>query len=194
MGGPGSAPRVIGRAAVVAGAMLLAAGCDAQHAAPGAAHAQGAAQASGGPTKRLALLAMRRDTPDASFNDAQGKPVKLDRFAGRTVVLNLWATWCAPCLREMPSLDTLARHAPEVAVVPVSMDAQGPATAVAYLKRAGLDGLEAYHDPEAQLMRRFGVHGLPATVLIDRQGRIAAVIQGEVDWASDSVRELLARV
>lgn len=176
------------------GLAALLAGCGAQQVEPGAAGPRSSAQAAPGAAQPPQLLAVRHSAPDAAFVDAQGKPVKLDQFAGRAVVLNLWATWCAPCVREMPSLDQLARRVPSIAVVTVSMDAQGPRPAIAFLERRGLTHLQAYHDPDGQLMRRFGVYGLPATVLIDPHGRVATVIRGEVDWTSTAIRELLARV
>ena len=176
------------------GLTMLLAGCGVQQSEPGAAGPRSSAQAAPLAAQPPQLLAVRRSAPDAAFVDAHGKPVKLDQFAGRAVVLNLWATWCAPCVREMPSLDELARRAPSIAVVPVSMDVQGPKPAIAFLERKGLAHLQAYHDPDGQLMRRFGVHGLPASVLIDQHGRVAAVIRGEVDWMSPAIRELLARV
>lgn len=140
------------------------------------------------------LLAVRRQAPDVAFVTAGGEPVTLERFAGRVVVLNLWATWCAPCIREMPSLDVLAQRAPAIAVVPVSVDVQGLQQAAAFLVRLELVHLQAYHDPDGHLMRRFGVHALPASFVIDREGRIAAVLSGETDWTSGAIRDLLARV
>ena len=132
--------------------------------------------------------------PDASFVTAHGKALTLQRFAGQVVVVNLWATWCAPCVREMPSLDALAGRAVETAVVAVSMDVQGPHVAVEFLRRKGLNHLDAYHDPDGRLMRALGVYGLPASVVIDRNGRVAATFQGEVDWNSTDMRHLLTRL
>ena len=140
------------------------------------------------------LLTRRVRAPEASFITANGKAMTLQRFAGQVVVLNLWATWCAPCVREMPSLNALAGRAAETAVVAVSMDVQGPHVASEFFRRKGLDHLDAYHDPDGQLMRALGVYGLPASVVIDRNGRVAAMFQGEVDWNSTDMRRLLARV
>ena len=136
----------------------------------------------------------RLPAPDAAFVTAGGQAVTLQQFAGHVIVLNLWASWCIPCVHEMPSLDALAQRAPETAVITVSMDVQGPQVASEFLKRKGLDHLNAYYDPEARLMRALGVFGLPVSVVIDRKGRIAATIQGEVDWNSAEMRALLATV
>ena len=132
--------------------------------------------------------------PDAAFITEGGQAVTLQKFAGQVVVLNLWAPWCNPCVREMPSLNALAGRAPETAVITVSMDVQGPQVASEFLKRKGLDHLGAYYDLEARLMRALGVFGLPVSVVIDRKGRVAATIQGAVDWNSADMRALLARV
>ena len=140
------------------------------------------------------LLARRVRAPDAAFVNAGGNAVTLQRFAGQVVVLNLWASWCAPCVREMPSLNALARRAPETAVVAVSMDVQGPQVACEFFRRKGLDHLDVYHDPDGRLMQALGLYGLPASVVIDRDGQVAAMFQGEVDWNGAEMRELLARV
>ena len=143
----------------------------------------------------MRLLAVRAQAPDAAFVTGRGESVTLGQFAGRVVVLNLWAVWCAPCVREMPLLNALARRSPETAVVTVSMDAQGGAQAASeFFSRMGLHHLEAYHDPDGLLMRQLSLHGLPVSVLIDRNGRVAATIQGAVDWSAAEVRELLAKV
>ena len=150
---------------------------------------------SGAQAKPLDRLpAPRLSAPDAAFVTAGGQAVTLQQFAGQVVVLNLWASWCTPCVREMPSLDALAQRAPEIAVVAVSMDVQGPQVASEFLKRKGLDHLNAYHDPDARLMRALGVYGLPVSVVIDRKGRVAATFQGAVDWNAAEMRALLDKV
>ena len=155
-----------------------------QKAAGKAAHASWTSNRS--PARRI-------QAPDAAFVSAGGNTVRLQQFAGQVVVLNLWASWCAPCVREMPSLNALAARASDLAVVAVSMDVQGPQVATEFFKRKGLNHLDAYHDPDGQLMRALGVYGLPVSVVIDRDGRVAATIQGEVDWNAAAVRDLLAR-
>ena len=164
---------------------LGVAGCSPSQ--PTASVAQQAAASQVKPLHRLLA-------PDTAFVTAGGQTVTLQQFAGQVVVLNLWASWCIPCVHEMPSLDALAQRAPETAVITVSMDVQGPQVASEFLKRKGLDHLDAYYDPEARLMRALGVFGLPVSVVIDRNGRVAAKIQGAVDWNSADMRALLARV
>ena len=174
---------------------LVVAGCGpSQPTAPATAQASvgGGSASQAKPPDRL--LVPRLPAPDAPFVTADGQAVTLQQFAGQVVVLNLWAPWCTPCVREMPSLNALAGRAPDTAVITVSMDVQGPQIALEFLKRQGLDHLNAYYDPEARLMRALGVFGLPVSVVIDRKGRVAATIQGAVDWNSADMRALLARV
>ena len=174
---------------------LVVAGCSPQQptasAAPEAATGVTLASRAALPAH---LLARRVQAPDAAFLTAGGQAVTLQKFAGQVVVLNLWASWCAPCVHEMPSLDALARREPDIAVVAVSMDVQGSQVASEFFKRKRLDHLDAYHDPDGRLMRALGVFGLPVSVVIDRQGRVAATIQGEVDWNAAGMRDLLAKV
>lgn len=135
----------------------------------------------------------RLPTPSAPFAAAGGESVTLQQFAGQVVVLHLWATWCAPCLREMPLLDRLAADMQSVRVVPVSVDIR-PEQAVTFLQQQLFQHLGAYHDPDGQLMRDLGAHALPMSFLMDRQGRIAAVFKGSVDWNSASIRTLLSGI
>jgi len=180
------------RVASVLACALMLAGCGPSQPAARQAVAGGAPASYAKPPDRL--LARRVQAPDAPFVTADGQTVTLQRFAGQVVVLNFWASWCAPCVREMPSLNALAQRAPETAVVTVSMDVQGPRVASEFLRREGLDHLDAYHDPDALLMSALRIYGLPVSVVIDRNGRVAATIQGEVDWDTADMRALLAKV
>ena len=182
------------RAASVLACALVVTGCSPSLSPSGLRKATaGAASALQARPQNL-LLARRVRAPDAAFVNAGGEAVTLQRFAGQVVVLNLWASWCAPCVREMPSLNALAQRASETAVVAVSMDVQGPQVASEFFRRKGLDHLDVYHDPDGRLMQALGLYGLPASVVIDRNGLVAALFQGEVDWNAAEMRELLARM
>ena len=183
------------QAALVSVCALVVAGCGpSQPTSPGT-HQAAAVEAPASRAKPPdRLLAIRVQAPDTAFLTAAGRAVTLQQFAGQVVVLNLWAPWCIPCVREMPSLNALAGRAPETAVITVSMDVQGSQLASEFFRRKGLDHLDAYHDPDARLMRALGVFGLPVSVVIDRKGRVAAKIQGAVDWNAADMRALLARV
>ena len=122
--------------------------------------------------------------PPEAFTDLAGNPVRLADFQGRVVVLNFWATWCAPCIREMPSLDRLQAALGDrgLSVVAVSIDRAGIKVIRPFAERLGLAHLGLYHDPQGALFRAFGVAGLPATFLIDRNGGILGAYPGAAEW------------
>ena len=122
--------------------------------------------------------------PLETFQDLQGNPTRLADFTGRVVVLNFWATWCPPCLREMPSLDRLqaALGAEGLTVLAVSLDRRGKEVVLPFLNKNDLARLAVFLDPEGILSRAFGVQGLPTTYLIDAENRIIGAIQGPAEW------------
>ncbi|NVO16968.1 MAG: TlpA family protein disulfide reductase [Rhodoplanes sp.] len=143
------------------------------------------------------------DTPrslrELAFSDGAGAPKTLADWQGRTVLLNLWATWCVPCRKEMPALDALQRSlgGPGFEVVAVNVDTRNPDKPRAWLKEVGIEGLAYYADPSGKLMRELGVFGLPTTVLVDPSGCTVATLAGPAEWASPDalalVRAALAR-
>jgi thiol-disulfide isomerase/thioredoxin len=135
--------------------------------------------------------------PDLAFQDAAGKPVKLDAFRGRTVLLNLWATWCVPCRREMPTLDALQGRlgGPDFQVVAVNIDTQNPDKPKRFLKELKVTKLAYYADPQAktfQDLKTIGrAFGLPTTLLVDPHGCEIGTIAGPAEWSSDDAVELI---
>lgn len=132
--------------------------------------------------------------PDYAFKNADGGDVRLTDFAGKVTVVNLWATWCAPCKIEMPTLAALADHykaREDFTVVAVSMDVEKTADdARAFIAENA--PLEFYIDPKFQLAFEFpGKGAMPQTILLDRQGRVRAVLTGEADWAGAEARALV---
>lgn len=138
-----------------------------------------------------------KDLPALQFEDAAGHPHTLADFRGKVVLLNLWATWCAPCREEMPALDRLEAElgSPRFEVVAVSVDPQGAGLARKFFAEAGVKSLALYIDPSAQAAFRVGAPGLPASLLIDANGREVARQLGPAKWDSpEVVRELRRRV
>ncbi len=131
--------------------------------------------------------------PPEVFADLQGARVRLADFSGRVVVLNFWATWCAPCIREMPSLDQLQAALEDrgLAVVAVSIDRAGAKVVLPFAERLGLRHMGLYHDAKAALFKAFGVTGLPTTFLIDRRGGIVGVYPGPAEWHAPEARALV---
>ncbi len=132
-------------------------------------------------------------TPLEAFTDLAGNPIRLADFTGRVVLLNFWATWCAPCIREMPALDRLQAALGDrgLNVVAVSIDGGGVAAIRPFAKSLGLKRLGLYHDPKGTLFRAFGVSGLPTTFLIDRDGGIAGAYVGPAEWDGPEARALI---
>jgi thiol-disulfide isomerase/thioredoxin len=135
--------------------------------------------------------------PDLAFKDAGGKPVKLASFHGRTVLLNLWATWCVPCRREMPTLDALEGElgGPRFQVVAVNIDTRNPERPKQFLKDIGGKKLSFYADPSAkafQDLKSIGrAFGMPTTLLVDPHGCEIGSIAGPAEWASKDAVALI---
>lgn len=134
--------------------------------------------------------------PNIVFQDAGGADLTFEAFRGQVVLINLWATWCAPCVAEMPSLAALQTEMGGEAfqVVAVSMDREGPDVAGPFLKKVGGESLELY--TEANMLMTFGFKetGLPLSVLVDRGGREIARLRGPADWASPEAKALIAHL
>lgn len=134
--------------------------------------------------------------PSSSFQDPEGKTISLRAFQGRVVILNLWATWCAPCVRELPSLNRLAEKLDKnrAVVLAVSQDKGGAAIAKPYLEKLDVPNLAAHADPTGRLSREFGARGLPTTIIIDEMGRVVARAEGALEWDTDNVVNYLNSV
>jgi thiol-disulfide isomerase/thioredoxin len=135
--------------------------------------------------------------PDLSFQDIAGKPLTLEQWRGRTVLLNLWATWCVPCRKEMPALDALQQRlgGPAFEVVAINIDTRDPDKPKAWLKEVGVQKLTYYADPAArsfQDLKAVGrAFGMPTTLLIDPKGCEIGTIAGPAEWASDDAIKLV---
>ena len=135
--------------------------------------------------------------PDLAFNDAGGQPRKLSDFRGRTVLLNLWATWCVPCRKEMPALDALqAKLGGETfQVVAINIDTRNLDKPKAWLDEVGIKGLGYFADPSAKVfqdLKAIGkALGMPTTLLIDPEGCELGTLAGPAEWASEDAIKLI---
>jgi thiol-disulfide isomerase/thioredoxin len=174
---------VLGRRGLVAGA--AAAGGTLLGALPGR---QGRAAGLG----RLAETGPK-PLPEFSFTDAEGKARTVAEFAGKGLVINLWATWCPPCVAEMPALDRMQAALAEegVRVLALSSDREGRAKVEPFYRDRGIRRLGLWLDPRGAAQRALGARALPTTVIIDRKGLERARLEGPAEWDKP---EMLAAV
>jgi len=130
--------------------------------------------------------------PAAVFNDPDGKPVKLADFRGKPLLVNLWASWCAPCVKELPTLDNLARTG-AIKVLAVSQDSGPHASVVAFLQEHKIATLDPYQDPNMALSGALGPDAvLPTSILYDANGKEVWRYVGDFDWTSPDAARLLS--
>ena len=135
--------------------------------------------------------------PDLAFDDAGGQPKKLSDWRGRMVLVNLWATWCVPCRKEMPALDELQAKlgGADFEVVAINIDTRDPEKPKNFLKDANLTRLGYFSDPKAKVFQDLKAVGralgMPTSVLVDRQGCEIATIAGPAEWASEDAVKLI---
>lgn len=141
----------------------------------------------------FSLLDPAVPAPPGVFQDMDGNPVRLSDFEGGVVLLNFWATWCAPCVQEMPSLDRLqALLGPEgLTVAAVSIDRGGRSTVATFAEKHGLRNINLFLDPKSALARAFALSGLPATFLIDADGQVLRGLAGAAEWDSPEAVALI---
>lgn len=148
---------------------------------------------SGDAAKNFVHFRMPQPVPKISFKDDLGRELDLSAFKGQVLLVNLWATWCVPCREEIPALDRLQAElgSPDFKVVTVSQDRSDTEKVRAFLNQIGAKHLPLYIDSGARAMRSWGVFGLPATFLLDREGREVGRLMGPAEWDSGDVKRLI---
>jgi thiol-disulfide isomerase/thioredoxin len=128
-----------------------------------------------------------------TFNGPDGKPTTIAAFKGKVILLNLWATWCAPCRKEMPDLNALQKElgSDQFEVVALSVDRGSPDKAKQFLTEVGATALNFYHDPTAQAGFSLMAIGMPSTLLFDRDGREIGRLVGPAQWHSKDAKDLI---
>jgi thiol-disulfide isomerase/thioredoxin len=146
-----------------------------------------------GDMKKLTFHAAPKAVSDVSFGDLDGGSHSLADFEGKIVLLNFWATWCAPCREEMPSLDALnaALGGNDFEVVTVATGRNPPQGIRRFFEQENIATLPMFTDARQELAREMAVLGLPITVILDRQGREIARLRGDADWNSESARAIV---
>jgi len=142
---------------------------------------------SDGTVRSFIKMPKNSKVPVATLLDMNSKPVDLSAFKGKVVLLNIWATWCSPCLRELPALDRLQAKfdQSDFVVLPVSIDKKGIKVTLPYHKKLGLKNLEFYHDVKNNLGQFFPLDVVPATFILDRNGKPISFMRSFIDWDSD---------
>ncbi|MEM8772070.1 MAG: TlpA disulfide reductase family protein [Pseudomonadota bacterium] len=146
-----------------------------------------------GELEKFAYAFPARNAPSAPFQ-LDGEAISLADFRGRVVLVNLWATWCAPCLKELPSLDALEGElgSDRFEVAAVASDPKGPEAAAAFLERLEIENLKLYADPQLRFASAIGGSNvLPVSVLYDAQGREIGRLVGAADWSSPEALRLI---
>ncbi len=134
-----------------------------------------------------------RPVSEVRFTDGEGRDLSLDRFRGKVVLLNLWATWCAPCRREMPALDRLQARlgGDDFEVLALAVDRGGAAKVKEFLDELGIERLGLYVDSTTRALRALGAYGLPTTLLIDRAGNEVMRVIGATEWDGAEIVDLV---
>jgi thiol-disulfide isomerase/thioredoxin len=174
----------------VLGCAVLVAGCDRESTAP----AQPAASPAGGELSGTIDRSRKgSELPEFTLRDASGKEVELSSFKGKPLLINLWATWCAPCVAELPMLNQLAKdRGGDLKVLTISQDLPPADKVAGFLKARGADQLEPWLDPDGELTVQYKVTVLPTTIYYDSQGREVWRYVGGHDWTSAETKAMLA--
>jgi thiol-disulfide isomerase/thioredoxin len=148
------------------------------------------------PPKNFILLDQPKAVAAINFDDGQGRARSLADFKGKVVLLNIWATWCIPCRKEMPALDRLQASlgGPDFEVVPISIDRGGRDTVAKFYAETGIRNLAMYVDASGQAVRTLDAVGLPTTLIIDRAGNEIDRIIGPLEWDTPEIADFLRHI
>ena len=137
-----------------------------------------------GTVAKFELAKPPKALPSLPFQDPDDKPLGFDSFKGKALLINFWATWCAPCVKEMPSLDRLQAHfgKDKLAVLPLSLDGPSRPKVAPFYEERKLTNLGIYFDRGRKLMQALDVSILPTSILVDTNGRELGRLEGEADW------------
>jgi thiol-disulfide isomerase/thioredoxin len=139
------------------------------------------------------VLDPKLPAPAFAFTTRSGELTQLADFRGHTVLVNLWATWCVPCVEEMPALDRLqAKLGGNLIILAISEDRRGAEVVDPFLAQHGIKNLGIYLDPKSVATNEFGVQGLPTSFLIDREGMIRGKLEGAAQWDEGPMLAILA--
>lgn len=175
-------------------AVLLLSGCD-REPQESPQESESAAEGTGAVVGEIDRRYAGELMPAANLVNPADEVLNLGALQGKPVLVNLWATWCAPCVKEMPLLDDLAAdYGDELSVVTISQDMGDPAKVAAFFKQNTLANLPQWIDPQLALGEAIGAQTLPTTVLYDATGQEVWRVTGDFDWSSDEARGAIDEV
>lgn len=147
-----------------------------------------------GSMKKLIFHEVPQATPKSAFQrEDDGADLTLEDYRGKYVLLNFWATWCAPCRKEMPMLSELQTEfgGEKFEVLTIATGRNSPTGIKKFLDEVGIDNLPRHQDPKQKLASQMGIFGLPITVILNPEGKEIARMRGDADWASDSAKSII---
>ena len=175
-------------ASALAAAVYMGLGASANAADPAALEAL-----REGDMQKLKVHPAPVSVPARDFTDFDGASLNLDDYLGKVVLLNFWATWCAPCRKEMPMLADLQTElgGEDFEVVTLATGRNPAPSMTRFFESIGVDNLPLHRDPDQAIARGVRVLGLPTTVILDREGREIARLEGDADWSGESAKAIL---
>ena len=144
-------------------------------------------------SKNIVLHKESLEIKELKFKDFNLNDVDLTGKKGNIMILNFWATWCAPCKREMPSLEKLTNQFPQIKVYAINMEKPNKIKVRDFFRSINVASLETYYDPEFKLVKQFKMRGLPTSILIDKNGDEFGRVIGEVDFVSEDFIKLIKK-
>jgi len=144
--------------------------------------------------KNLVLLKQSKKLENVIFNDIDNKVINLKEFKGSLVIVNFWATWCAPCREEMPSLDNLQKHKAfkNLKIFPINVGQENIQKSIKFFEELNIENLDIYYDEGINLAKIFSLRGLPTSVIINKNGEEFARIVGSIDFTEEKFIEWLS--
>ena len=134
--------------------------------------------------KNLVILKQNKKVENVFFNDVNSKVINLNEFRGKLIIVNFWATWCAPCREEMPSLDNLQAHKDlkNLKILPINVGQEKIEKSINFFNELNIKNLDLYYDDSINLAKKFTLRGLPTSILINKNGEEFARIVGSIDF------------
>jgi thiol-disulfide isomerase/thioredoxin len=144
-------------------------------------------------SKNIVIHEKPVEIKELKFKDSNLQEVDLSNKKGNIMIINFWATWCAPCKREMPSLEKLTNKYPEIKVYAINTEKPNKLKIRDFFRTVGVVSLDTYYDPDFKLVKQFKMRGLPTSILIDKEGNEFGRVIGEVDFVSENFLEIIKK-